>query len=97
MANNHKNCHFIAVKHFVIVYFIPVQMLVPDENKSSDCTGILGRKCHMTNVDDITAGCLATCNVPQNSGDQLELEMWIMPYNSEVFDITEISLLIEEN
>ncbi len=50
----------------------------------------------MTNVDDITAGCLATCNVPQNSGDQLELEVWIMPYNGGVFDITEISLIMDK-
>ncbi len=72
-------------------------MFVKDENKSSVCTAIPGRKCHMTNVDDITAGCLATCYVPQDSGNQLGLEVWIMPYHGGVFDITEISLLIEEN
>ncbi len=81
----------------MIVYFILVQMFVKDENKSSVCTAIPGRKCQMTNVDDITADCLAICNVPQNNGDQLGLEVWIMPYHGGVFDITGISLLIEEN
>ena len=66
-----------------------------DENKSSNCLSIFGRKCHMTNVDDITAGCLATCNVPQNSGNQFKLELWIMPYHGGVFDISEISLMVD--
>ena len=64
-----------------------------DENNSSDCSMIVGRQCDMTNVDDITAGCLATCKVPGNVVDQLELEVRIMPDHNRVFDITELFLM----
>ncbi len=52
-----------------------------------------GRVCKMADVDDIPTGCLATCSVAMQHVYPYQLELWIMPYQSSVFSITEISVI----